>query len=98
MSDATPNRGNELWQQLGQMSPRWVRLPKQAIKLQQQIAVLLAAVTDPVIEGCWIDLRGTSEPLWVPAPAAETEAWEPPKRKRSVKGGPRGRPRKTLAA
>jgi hypothetical protein len=63
------NEGNAEWVALASMERRG-RSSAALFALQNAIEGLLATCTDTSVEGCWIDLVGADEPLWVDAAVA----------------------------
>jgi hypothetical protein len=65
------------WQALARAAPPGGRLGKEVAELRDQVEALLARVTDPLLEGLWLDFTGRHEPFFIDATLARRKVGLP---------------------
>jgi hypothetical protein len=58
------------WLSFARPAPAPGRLGKEIAELRKQVEALLARVSDPLLEGAWLDLTGRHEAIFVDATEA----------------------------
>jgi hypothetical protein len=79
-----PSRSNAMsgqptaeWQALARPAKPVGHPGKEQVALRRQMEALLALVTDPLVEGAWLDITGKDEPLFIDATEARRKAGLP---------------------
>jgi hypothetical protein len=70
-------RGKAEWQSLARPAPTPGRLSREVAQLRDLLEARLAHITDPALEGAWLDITGRHEPIFVDATEARRRAGLP---------------------